>query len=74
MSPLQMLALPWALGEHQILLGCKDRSNVSSCSIGINVTNAVFTGSPPPIGYGFSEYVGYVPLILSLTLADDCKY
>ncbi|KAH8102249.1 MFS general substrate transporter [Cristinia sonorae] len=25
-------------------------------SIGINVTNAVFLGSPPPIGYGFSQF------------------
>ncbi|GAA5850501.1 hypothetical protein JCM5353_004758 [Sporobolomyces roseus] len=25
--------------------------------IGINVTNAVFCGSPPPLGYGFSPYV-----------------
>ncbi|GAA5966202.1 hypothetical protein JCM21900_003331 [Sporobolomyces salmonicolor] len=25
-------------------------------SIGINVTNAVFTGSPPPLGYGFTAY------------------
>ncbi|GAA5924151.1 uncharacterized protein JCM15063_005558 [Sporobolomyces koalae] len=25
--------------------------------IGINVTNAVFTGSPPPLGYGFNAYV-----------------
>lgn len=24
--------------------------------IGINVTNAVFLGSPPPIGYGFSPF------------------
>lgn len=24
--------------------------------IGINVTNAVFLGSPPPVGYGFSQY------------------
>jgi len=24
--------------------------------IGINVTNAVFLGSPPPLGYGFSQY------------------
>jgi len=24
--------------------------------IGINVTNAVFLGSPPPFGYGFSQY------------------
>lgn len=24
---------------------------------GINVTNAVFCGSPPPLGYGFSPYV-----------------
>jgi len=24
--------------------------------IGINVTNAVFLGSPPPIGYGFSQF------------------
>ncbi|KAH8110296.1 MFS general substrate transporter [Phellopilus nigrolimitatus] len=25
-------------------------------SIGINTTNAVFLGSPPPVGYGFSEF------------------
>ena len=25
-------------------------------SIGINVTNAVFLGSPPPVGYGFSQF------------------
>ncbi|GAA5996418.1 hypothetical protein JCM5350_005464, partial [Sporobolomyces pararoseus] len=25
--------------------------------IGINVTNAVFTGSPPPLGYGFTPYI-----------------
>lgn len=25
-------------------------------SIGINVTNAVFLGSPPPLGYGFSQF------------------
>ncbi|KAH9974780.1 MFS general substrate transporter [Lactifluus volemus] len=25
-------------------------------SIGINVTNAVFLGTPPPVGYGFSQY------------------
>jgi len=24
--------------------------------IGINVTNAVFLGSPPPVGYGFSQF------------------
>ncbi|TCD68881.1 hypothetical protein EIP91_009596 [Steccherinum ochraceum] len=25
-------------------------------SIGINVTNAVFLGTPPPVGYGFSQF------------------
>ncbi|GAA6008592.1 hypothetical protein JCM11491_003359 [Sporobolomyces phaffii] len=25
--------------------------------IGINVTNAIFTGSPPPLGYGFTPYI-----------------
>jgi hypothetical protein len=25
-------------------------------SIGINVTNAVFLGTPPPAGYGFSQF------------------
>lgn len=25
-------------------------------SIGINVTNAVFLGSPPPVGYGFGPF------------------
>lgn len=24
--------------------------------IGINVTNAVFLGSPPPVGFGYSPY------------------
>lgn len=32
-------------------------------SIGINVTTAVFTGSPPPIGYGFSAYGRSFPRI-----------
>lgn len=26
-------------------------------AIGVNVTNVIFAGSPPPFGYGFSEYV-----------------
>ena len=25
-------------------------------SIGINTTNAVFLGSPPPVGFGFSQF------------------
>lgn len=39
--------------------------------IGINVTNAVFLGSPPPIGFGYSAYAisgSYATPIVSVTL------
>ncbi|KAH9477318.1 Efflux pump radE [Psilocybe cubensis] len=41
--------------------------------IGINVTNAVFLGSPPPFGYGFSEFAvagGYATPIVSVILGE----
>ncbi|KAM0745607.1 MFS general substrate transporter [Meredithblackwellia eburnea MCA 4105] len=41
--------------------------------IGINVTNAVFTGSPRPLGYGFSEYgtsAGYATPIVAVILGE----
>jgi len=42
-------------------------------SIGINVTNAVFLGSPPPLGYGFSQFAiagGYGTPIVSVILGE----
>ncbi|PPQ85013.1 hypothetical protein CVT25_010402 [Psilocybe cyanescens] len=42
-------------------------------SIGINVTNAVFLGSPPPFGYGFSQFAvagGYGTPIVSVLLGE----
>ncbi|KAL8283756.1 hypothetical protein RQP46_005551 [Phenoliferia psychrophenolica] len=41
--------------------------------IGINVTNAVFTGSPPPLGYGFSSYgtsASYATPIVAVILGE----
>ncbi|KAF4616352.1 hypothetical protein D9613_008611 [Agrocybe pediades] len=42
-------------------------------SIGINVTNAVFLGSPPPFGYGFSPFAiagGYGTPIVSVIIGE----
>ncbi|PPR06452.1 hypothetical protein CVT24_002613 [Panaeolus cyanescens] len=41
--------------------------------IGINVTNAVFLGSPPPVGYGFSQFGiagGYGTPIVAVVLGE----
>ncbi|GJN87833.1 hypothetical protein Rhopal_000788-T1 [Rhodotorula paludigena] len=43
--------------------------------IGINVTQAVFLGSPPPLGYGYSEYAtaaGYATPIVAVILGELC--
>jgi len=40
----------------QILIILVFEALVFGFSIGINVTNAVFLGSPPPLGYGFSQF------------------
>lgn len=39
-----------------ILLTFGTQAMVFGFSIGINTTNAVFLGSPPPLGYGFSQF------------------
>ncbi|KAF8156654.1 MFS general substrate transporter [Crassisporium funariophilum] len=42
-------------------------------SIGINVTNAVFLGTPPPVGYGFSPFAiagGYGTPIVSVLIGE----
>jgi MFS family permease len=42
-------------------------------SIGINVTNAVFLGSPPPLGYGFSQFAiagGYGTPIVAVIIGE----
>ncbi|RDB18688.1 Efflux pump rdc3 [Hypsizygus marmoreus] len=42
-------------------------------SIGINVTNAVFLGTPPPVGYGFSQFAiagGYGTPIVSVIIGE----
>nr|VWO96428.1 Benomyl/methotrexate resistance protein [Ganoderma boninense] len=42
-------------------------------SIGINTTNAVFLGSPPPLGYGFSEFGiagGYATPIVAVLVGE----
>lgn len=44
-------------------------------SIGINVTNVVFMGSPPPVGFGFSEFAvagAYATPILAVILGELC--
>ncbi|PFH48085.1 hypothetical protein AMATHDRAFT_66240 [Amanita thiersii Skay4041] len=41
--------------------------------IGINVTNAVFLGSPPPIGYNFSQFAiagGYATPVVSVVIGE----
>ena len=48
-------------------------------SIGINVTNAVFLGTPPPIGYGWSQFgiaAGYAtPIVrIYLVITTLCPY
>jgi MFS family permease len=42
-------------------------------SIGINTTNAVFLGSPPPLGYGFSQFAiagGYGTPIVAVLIGE----
>ncbi|KAG1738139.1 major facilitator superfamily domain-containing protein [Suillus paluster] len=42
-------------------------------SVGINVTNVVFLGSPPPVGFGFSEFAvagAYATPILAVILGE----
>ncbi|TFK66337.1 MFS general substrate transporter [Pluteus cervinus] len=42
-------------------------------SIGINVTNAVFLGTPPPVGYGFSQFAiagAYATPIVSVIIGE----
>ncbi|KAM5530976.1 hypothetical protein V8D89_015358 [Ganoderma adspersum] len=42
-------------------------------SIGINTTNAVFLGSPPPLGYGFSQFGiagGYATPIVAVLIGE----
>ncbi|KAI0367217.1 MFS general substrate transporter [Pilatotrama ljubarskyi] len=42
-------------------------------SIGINTTNAVFLGSPPPLGYGFSQFGiagGYATPIVAVFIGE----
>ncbi|KAI1794168.1 MFS general substrate transporter [Ganoderma leucocontextum] len=42
-------------------------------SIGINTTNAVFLGSPPPLGYGFSQFGiagGYATPIVAVLVGE----
>ncbi|EPQ53482.1 MFS general substrate transporter [Gloeophyllum trabeum ATCC 11539] len=41
--------------------------------VGINVTNAVFLGTPPPVGYGFSQYgiaAGYATPIVAVVIGE----
>jgi len=49
-SPLRIVWRPHLLA---VLLF---EAMVFGFSIGINVTNAVFLGTPPPVGYGFSQF------------------
>ncbi|KAG2339662.1 MFS general substrate transporter [Suillus weaverae] len=44
-------------------------------SVGINVTNVVFMGSPPPVGFGFSQFGvagAYATPILAVILGELC--
>lgn len=47
-------------------------------SIGINVTNAVFLGTPPPVGFGFSQFAvagAYgTPIVRSLFAGFNAEY
>ncbi|KAG2152742.1 major facilitator superfamily domain-containing protein [Suillus clintonianus] len=44
-------------------------------SVGVNVTNVVFMGSPPPVGFGFSEFGvagAYATPIVAVILGEVC--
>ncbi|KAM0746165.1 MFS general substrate transporter [Meredithblackwellia eburnea MCA 4105] len=61
------------LWRPQVLLMLIFYTSLSSFSVGINVTNAVFTGSPRPFGYGFSEYgtsAGYATPIVAVLIGE----
>ncbi|EPS95319.1 hypothetical protein FOMPIDRAFT_1032972 [Fomitopsis schrenkii] len=51
-----ILACPAIIWRPQILGILLFEAMLFGFSIGINTTNAVFLGTPPPVGYGFSEY------------------
>uniref|UniRef100_A0A8H7XQ35 MFS general substrate transporter n=1 Tax=Psilocybe cubensis TaxID=181762 RepID=A0A8H7XQ35_PSICU len=66
-SPLRLVWRP------HLLMVLIFEAMVFGFSIGINVTNAVFLGSPPPFGYGFSEFAvagGYGTPIVSVILGE----
>ncbi|KAF8830222.1 hypothetical protein HHX47_DHR2000648 [Lentinula edodes] len=49
------------------------KAMVFGFSIGINTTNAVFLGSPPPLGYGFSQFAiagGYGTPIVAVLIGE----
>ncbi|KAF8172976.1 MFS general substrate transporter [Mycena galopus ATCC 62051] len=67
LSPLNVVWRPHLLG---ILVF---EAMVFGFSIGINVTNAVFLGSPPPVGFAWSEFAiagGYGTPIVSVILGE----
>ncbi|KAI0725731.1 MFS general substrate transporter [Fomitopsis betulina] len=51
-----ILACPAIIWRPQILGILLFEAMLFGFSIGINTTNAVFLGTPPPVGYGFNEY------------------
>ncbi|KAH9918647.1 MFS general substrate transporter [Fomitopsis serialis] len=51
-----ILACPSIIWRPQILGILLFEAMLFGFSIGINTTNAVFLGTPPPVGYGFSQY------------------
>ncbi|KAJ6453745.1 MFS general substrate transporter [Mycena sanguinolenta] len=66
-SPLNVFWRPHILG---ILIF---EAMLFGFSIGINVTNAVFLGSPPPVGFAWSEFAiagGYGTPIVSVILGE----
>ncbi|KAJ7231166.1 MFS general substrate transporter [Mycena haematopus] len=66
-SPLNVVWRPHILG---ILVF---EAMLFGFSIGINVTNAVFLGSPPPVGFAWSEFAiagGYGTPIVSVILGE----
>ncbi|KAJ3893859.1 MFS general substrate transporter [Lentinula edodes] len=56
-----------------ILLIFGTQAMVFGFSIGINTTNAVFLGNPPPLGYGFSQFAiagGYGTPIVAVLIGE----
>ncbi|TFK41584.1 MFS general substrate transporter [Crucibulum laeve] len=66
-TPLNVLWRP------HLLLILLFEAMIFGFSIGVNVTNAVFLGTPPPVGYGLSPFAiagGYATPIVSVLIGE----